>query len=176
MPRQRVLGLGGIIDATRMRTHVARELDVSTEVVSALVIGRHSDDMICLPRYCSVAGVPLPQLLAPERIAAVVEETRTAGDLVVEMARGSSAYYAPSAAVAEIADAVHMNLHRVMPLSITLEGEYGARGAALSLPLVIGEEGAARILTPELTDQETAAFLASARRVGAALETAGRAS
>ena len=169
MPRTRVLGLGGILDSTRLRALIARELDVSMEIVSAMVIGRHSDDMICLPRYCSVSGVPLPLLLAPDRIASLVEETRTAGDLVVEMAKRSSSYYAPSAAVAELADSIHMNLNRIFPVSVLLEGEYGARGAALSLPAVIGEKGVVRVLTPELTPQEKAVFLESARRVAAAV-------
>jgi malate dehydrogenase len=168
-PRGRVMGLGGILDSTRLRALIARELSVSMEIVSAMVIGRHSDDMICLPRYCSVSGVPLPHLLAEERIAALVEETRTAGDLVVEMAKRSSSYYAPSAAVAELADAIHMNLNRIFPVSVTLDGEYGVRGAALSLPAVIGENGAARVLTPALTDQEKAVFVESARRVTAAV-------
>jgi malate dehydrogenase len=170
MPRARVLGLGGILDSTRLRALIARELDVSMEIVSAMVIGRHSDDMICLPRYCSVSGVPLPLLLAPDRVAALVEDTRTAGDLVVEMAKRSSSYYAPSAAVAELADSIHMNLNRIFPVSVLLEGEYGARGAALSLPAVIGEKGVVRVLTPELTAQEKAVFLESARRVAAAVK------
>jgi malate dehydrogenase len=169
MPRTRVLGLGGILDSTRLRALIARELDLSMEVVTAMVIGRHSDDMICLPRYCSVSGVPLPHLLAPERMAAIVEETRTAGDLVVEMAKRSSSYYAPSAAVAELADSVHMNLRRIFPMSIVLDGEYGVRGAALSLPLVIGEKGAVRVLTPELTEAEQATFRESARKIAAAI-------
>jgi len=170
MPRARVLGLGGILDSTRLRVLIARELDVSTEIVSAIVIGRHSDDMICLPRYCSVSGVPLPHLLAPERIAAIVEETRTAGDLVVEMAKRSSSYYAPSAAVAELADSIHMNLNRIFPVSIVLDGEYGVTGAALSLPAVIGEKGVARVLTPELTPQEKEVFMESARKIDAAVK------
>ncbi|MGA2976951.1 MAG: malate dehydrogenase [Spirochaetia bacterium] len=167
MPRSRVMGLGGILDSTRLRALIAREMDVSMEIVSAMVIGRHSDDMICLPRYSSVSGVPLPLLLPAERVAALMEETRAAGDLVVEMAKRSSSYYAPSAAVAELADAIHMNLNRIFPVSVLLEGEYGARGAALSLPAVIGEPGIVRVLTPELTNEEKAAFLESARRVAA---------
>ena len=167
MPRERVLGLGGILDSTRLRALVARELGVSMETVSALVIGRHSDDMICLPRYCSVSGVPLPLLLPLEKIASLVEETRTAGDLVVELARRSSSYYAPSAAVAELADSIHMNLGRIFSLSLLLDGEYGARGAALSLPVTIGERGVARVLTPELTREELAVFHESVRRVAA---------
>jgi malate dehydrogenase len=169
-PRSRVLGLGGILDSTRLRALIARELDLSMEVVSAMVIGRHSDDMICLPRYCSVGGVPLPLLLPPEKVAALVEETRTAGDLVVELAKRSSAYYAPSAAIAELADSVHMNLNRVFPVSLLLEGEYGVTDAALSLPALIGSRGASRVLTPELTPQELAGLRESARKIAAALK------
>jgi malate dehydrogenase len=170
MPRTRVLGLGGILDSTRLRVMIARELDVSTEIVSAMVVGRHSDDMICLPRYCSVSGVPLPHLLSAERIAAIVEETRTAGDLVVEMAKRSSSYYAPSAAVAELADSIHMNLNRIFPVSLVLDGEYGVKGAALSLPAIIGENGVVRVLTPELTAQEKEVFMESARKIDAAVK------
>jgi len=170
MPRTRVLGLGGILDSTRFRVLISRELNVSTEIVSAMVIGRHSDDMICLPRYCSVSGVPLPLLLSAERIVSIMEETRTAGDLVVEMAKRSSSYYAPSAAVAELADSVHMNLNRIFPVSIQLQGEYGVEDAALSLPVVIGEKGVVRVIVPELTAKEKSVFLESARKVAAAVK------
>jgi malate dehydrogenase len=172
MPRSRVLGLGGILDSTRLRALIARELDVSMEIVSAMVIGRHSDDMVCLPRYCSVAGVPLPLLLPPDKVAALVEETRTAGDLVVELAKRSSAYYAPSAAIAELSDSIHMNLNRVFSVSLMLEGEYEVKDAALSLPALIGSRGAVRVLTPELTPQELAILHESARRITAALKAA----
>jgi malate dehydrogenase len=170
MPRSRVLGLGGILDSTRLRALISRELNVSMEIVTAMVIGRHSDDMVCLPRYCSIAGVPLTQLLPANRITALVEETRTAGDLVVELAKRSSAYYAPSAAIAELADSVHMNLNRVFSVSLLLEGEYGLTDAALSLPAVIGSRGASRVLTPELTPQELAVLQESARKVAAAVK------
>ncbi len=169
MPRSRVIGLGGILDSTRLRALISRELGVSMEIVSAMVVGRHSDDMLCLPRYCSVAGVPLIHLLPAERIAALVEETRTAGDLVVELAKRSSAYYAPSAALAELADSVHMNLNRVFSVSFLLEGEYGVTDAALSLPAFVGSRGVARVLTPELTPPEIAVLRESARKIAAAL-------
>ncbi|MGA2639461.1 MAG: malate dehydrogenase [Spirochaetia bacterium] len=170
MPRSRVLGLGGILDCTRLRALIARELDVSMEIVSAMVIGRHSDDMICLPRYCSIAGVPLPLLLPADKIAALVEETRTAGDLVVELAKRSSAYYAPSAAIAELADSVHMNLNRVFSVSLLLQGEYDVTDAALSLPALVGAGGVSRVLTPELTQEELAVLHESARKITAALK------
>jgi malate dehydrogenase len=170
MGRARVFGLGGILDGTRFRALIARELDLSMEIVTAMVIGRHSDDMIFLPRYASVSGVPLPLLLPAERIAALVEETRKAGGLVVELAKRASAYYAPSAAIAELVDAVHMNLNRIFSVSVLLNGEYGVRDVALSLPAVVGEKGAVRLLTPELTPEEIAAFQDSARKVGSLVE------
>jgi malate dehydrogenase len=170
MPRTRVLGLGGILDSMRMRALIARELAVSMEIVSAMVIGRHSDDMICLPRYSSVSGVPIPQLLPPDRIEAIVSETRSAGDLVVELAKRSSAYYAPSAAIAELADAVHMNLSRILPLSLVLEGEYGIRDASLSVPVIIGEKGVTRVLTPELTREEKERMAQSARLIASVVK------
>lgn len=170
MPRHRVVGVGGILDSTRFRALIARELNLSMEVVTATVIGRHSDDMICLPRYASVAGVPLTLLVPSKRVEVLAQETRAAGDLFVELAKRSSAYYAPSAAIAELVDSVHMNLNRVFSLSILLDGEYGIRGAALSLPVVFGEKGVTRIITPELTAEETDAFTRSARKILAVLE------
>jgi malate dehydrogenase len=172
MPRTRVLGLGGILDSMRFRALVSRELNLSMEIVSAMVIGRHTDEMIVLPRYTSVSGVPLPFLLSAERIRGLAEETRSAGDPVAELATNASSYYAPSAAIAELADTIHMNLNRIFPVSIMLEGEYGVRDAALSLPAVIGETGAVRILTPELTPEETAMFVESARKVASIAEGA----
>ena len=170
LPRTRVVGLGGILDSTRFRAVIARELGLSMETVTAMVIGRHSNDMICLPRYSSVAGVPLPLLIPAARLQVLVDETRGAGDLVVELAKRASAYYGPSAAVAEVADSVHMNLNRIFSLSILLDGEYGLHGAALSLPVVVGDKGVTRILEPQLTAEETEALKRSAQKIRAALE------
>jgi malate dehydrogenase len=138
-----------------------------------MVIGRHSASMLALPRYCSVSGVPLPQLLAPQRIQALVAETAGAGDLIVQMAQRSSAFYAPSAAVADIANSVHMDLRRVLCVSLLLEGEYGLRGVALSLPAVVGRGGVRRVLTPRLTEEELAAFRRSAVELAELAERAG---
>ena len=164
-PRERVLGVGGCLDATRLRYAVARALGVSMEDVSALVIGRHSASMLALPRYSSVSGVPLPQLLPPQRVQELVAETASAGDLIVQMAQRSSAFYAPSAAVADIVNSVHMDLRRVLCVSLVLKGEYGLSGVALSLPAVVGRGGVRRVLTPRLTGEELAAL----RRSGAEL-------
>ncbi len=173
LPRTRVLGVGGCLDATRMRFAIARELGVSMENVSAMVIGRHSDSMMVLGRYCSVSGVPLTQLLPSERIAALARETSMAGDLIVQMAQRSSAYYAPSAAVADLVDAVHMDLGRVLCVSLLLEGEYGLREVALSLPAVIGREGIRRVLLPRLSAVEQAVLERSARELSALAASTG---
>ena len=170
MDRLRVLGLGCLLDSTRLRWLVARELAVSMENVSALVIGRHSADMIGLPRCCGVSGVPLPALLPAARIAELLEETARAGDLIVEMAQRASAYYAPSAAAAELVDSIHMDLRRIFPVSLLLAGEYGLAGAALSLPAVVGRRGVARVLTPALTPGEQQRLALSAERVRQTVE------
>ncbi len=165
MDRRQVMGLGCLLDCTRLRWLVARELAVSMENVSALIIGRHSEDMIGLPRCCGVSGVPLPQLLPAPRIAELLAETARAGDLIVEMAQRASAYYAPSAAAAELADSIHMDLRRIFPVSLVLAGEYGLEGAALSLPAVIGRGGIARVLAPALTPDERERLARSAAEV-----------
>jgi malate dehydrogenase len=167
LPRERVMGLGGFLDSTRLRYLIAEELGVSTENVSALVIGRHGQDMIALGRYSSVSGVPVTDLLDEERFAALVRQTRDSGDLIVSLAQRSSAYYAPSAAAAELVDAVHMDLRRILSVSTVLEGEYGLSGVALSLPCVIGARGIQRILTPRLTDAESRQLHQSAAQIGA---------
>jgi malate dehydrogenase len=172
-PRERVLGVGGCLDATRLRYAVARELGVSMEDVSAMVIGRHSASMLVLPRYCSVSGVPLPQLLPPPRVEALVAETAGAGDLIVQMAQRSSAFYAPSAAVADIVNSLHMDLRRVLCVSLVLKGEYGLSGVALSLPAVVGRGGVRRVLTPRLTEAELAVLKRSAAELAALAERTG---
>jgi malate dehydrogenase len=148
------MGIGGCLDVARLRFFAARELGLSAEDISALVIGRHSDAMIVLLRYCSVSGLPLTSLLSEEQLESILEKTRSAGDLIVSMAQRASAFYAPSAAAADLVDSIHMDLRRVMSVSVVLQGEYGIKGVAMSLPVVIGRDGAQRILTPTLTKEE----------------------
>lgn len=154
MERERVLGVGGLLDATRFRYAVARELSLSMDNVSSLVIGRHDEHMLILDRYTRVSGVPLGQLMGPERIDALKEETREAGGLLLEMSQRASAYYAPSAAVAEMVASVVCDLHRILPVSILLQGEYDLHDVALSLPCVLGSQGVERILMPRLSPDE----------------------
>jgi malate dehydrogenase len=171
MDRTRVIGLGGCIDSTRFRYAIARSLTISAENVTALVIGRHAEDMICLPHYTSVSGVPLSSLVDKEGISSLIKETCSAGNLILELAHRNSAYYAPSAAAAEVADAIHMDLRRIISVSVQLDGEYGVTGVALSLPCIIGKNGIERVLTPELSEQDTNRLLDSSKTVKKMMES-----
>jgi malate dehydrogenase len=156
LPRERVLGVGGLLDSTRLRYAVGRDLGVSVETVSALVLGRHGPDMIAPARFVSVTGVPLLALMGPDQFDALVEEVKGAGDLIVGMAQRGNAFYAPSSAIAELVDAVCRDTRRVFSVSLHLEGEYGVEGAAVSVPAVVGAGGAERIFLPALEPGERA--------------------
>ncbi len=162
LPRKQVLGLGGLLDATRMRYLIAEELGVTMDNVSATVIGRHSDAMIPLPDYTTVSGVPVGKLLTAERLGEIFEKTRRAGDVIVEMAQRANSYYAPSAAACDVAEAVHRNTRRIMSLSIMLEGEYDVEGVAMNLPVVVGRNGVEQVMLPSLSASEESQFKQSA--------------
>jgi malate dehydrogenase len=166
-PRERVLGVGGLLDTTRLRYAVGRDLGVSVETVSALVMGRHGPDMIAPVRFVSVTGVPLRELMGHDQFNALVEEVKGAGDLIVEMAQRGNAFYAPSAAIAELVDAACRDSKRVFSVSVHLKGEYGVEGAAMSVPAVVGAGGAEKILLPALEPGERALFKSSADDVRA---------
>ena len=170
LPRSQVLGLGAILDATRLRYLIADELGVAMDNVATTVIGRHSDAMIPLPDYCTVSGVPVGKLLTRERLDELFEKTRRAGDLIVEMAQRANSYYAPSAAACDVAEAVHRNTRRIMSLSIVLDGEYGLKGVAMNVPVVVGRNGAERVMLPNLSAAEESQIKQSADNLSAALE------
>lgn len=153
-PSNKVMGLGGALDSARLRYMLARELSVSIENVTAMVIGRHSEDMIILPEYTRISGVPVTQLIDETAIEALKEETRRAGDLIVNLSQRASAYYAPSATAAEIADSIHMDLKRLFSVSVYLQGQYGIHDVCMSLPAVIGKNGIERVLTPRLKQED----------------------
>jgi malate dehydrogenase len=163
LPREQVLGLGGILDATRLRYLISAELGIAMENIAATVVGRHADDMIPLREYSTVSGIPITRLLSKTRIDSLFEQTRSAGDLIVEMAQRANAYYGPSAAACDVAEAIHWNLRRVMPVSMMLQGEFGVEGVAMSLPAIVGEQGIERVLEPKLTEAERSAFTESAK-------------
>ncbi|HUX14570.1 MAG TPA: malate dehydrogenase [Spirochaetia bacterium] len=160
--RRQVMGLGGMLDSTRLRYLIAHELGLSFENVSALVVGRHSSAMIPLPEYCSVSGIPISRLLPQQSIERLFDQTRRAGDLIVTMAQRASAYYGPSAAAADLAEAIHLDTGRVVPVSVVLQGEYGVNGVAMNLPVVIGRNGIEQVLQPRLTPEQKSQFVNSA--------------
>jgi len=164
-PRERVIGMAGILDSARMRAFLATELDVSVENVHAFVLGGHGDTMVPLPRYSTVAGIPITVLLSPERIEALVQRTRTGGAEVVALLKTGSAYYAPAASVAEMVDAILLDRRRVLPCAVLLQGEYGTAGLFVGVPVVLGAGGMERIIEIELLPDEAAAFAASAASV-----------
>ena len=158
----KVIGLGGVLDSMRLRYLIGRALNVNARDVRATVIGRHSDGMIPLPRYCSIAGVPLDVLLKPDEIASLLGQTEKAGDDIVGMEQRASAYYGPSAAAADLAEAVLLDTNRILSVSLMFTGQYGIANVAMSLPAMIGADGIERVLEPELTDDEIAALKSSA--------------
>jgi len=169
MNRRQVMGLGGMLDSTRLRYLIAHEMNVSFENVSALVVGRHGSSMIALPEYSSVSGIPVTRLLPPEVIEQLLASTRNAGDLIVEMAQRASAYYGPSAAAADLAEAIYRDTRRVLSVSTLLDGEFDVKGVAMSLPSVIGRNGVEQVMKPHLDAQQVGLFQKSAKDLAAIL-------
>jgi malate dehydrogenase len=163
--RKRVIGMAGVLDTARFRSFIALELDVSVRDVSAFVLGGHGDSMVPLPRYSTVAGIPLPHLLSEERIAALVDRTRKGGGEIVELLGSGSAFYAPSAAVVEMAEAILRDRNRILPCAAWLEGEYGLSDVYVGVPVKLGAGGLKEIVEIELTGEEKKALHASAAHV-----------
>jgi malate dehydrogenase len=154
----RIIGMGGALDSARLRAFIAAELSVSVEDVRAMVIGGHADEMVPLKRYSTVSGIPVTQLLSPEKINALIERTRNAGGEIVNLLKTGSAFYAPSAATAEMAEAIIRDKKRVMPAAACLKGEYGVDGIFVGVPVKLGSEGVEEIIEVELDAEERAAF------------------
>ena len=165
-PKNRVVGMAGILDTARFRTVVAQKLDVSIKDVTAFVLGGHGDTMVPLVRYTSVAGIPLSDLLDAETIRILVKRTRDGGAEIVKYLKSGSAYYAPSAAVAEMVDSILNDRKRVLPCSAFLEGEYGIHNLFVGVPVKLGARGIEKIFEAELTEEESAALQKSAAAVG----------
>jgi len=164
-PKNRVMGMAGVLDSARMSTFVATELNVSVENVHSFVLGGHGDDMVPLPRYSNVAGIPLPDLLPKERIDAIVERTRKGGAEIVALLKTGSAYYAPSAAVVEMVSAILQDKKKILPCATYLEGEYGIKGLFVGVPVKLGEKGVEQVIEIKLTPEENAALQKSAAAV-----------
>jgi malate dehydrogenase len=164
-PKQRVVGMAGVLDSARFRTFVAMELGVSVEDVQAFVLGGHGDDMVPLVRCCSVGGVPVTELLPKDRVDAIVERTRKGGGEIVALYKTGSAYYAPAAASIAMAESYLRDKKRVLPCAAYLEGEYGIQGCYFGVPVVIGAGGVERVLEVKLSDEERALVLKSLESV-----------
>jgi malate dehydrogenase len=164
-PRARVIGMAGVLDTARYRSFIALELDVSIEDIQALVLGGHGDTMVPLASYTSVSGIPLTQLLAQDRIDALVERTRKGGGEIVAYLKTGSAYYAPAAAAVQMAEAIVKDKRRILPCAAWLQGEYGMKDLFLGVPCLLGENGLERIIEVELAEDEKAALATSAEAV-----------
>ena len=164
-PRERVIGMAGVLDTARYRSFIALELDVSIEDIQALVLGGHGDTMVPLASYTSVSGIPLSQLLSQDRIDALVERTRKGGGEIVGYLKTGSAYYAPAAAAVQMAEAIVKDKRRILPCSAWLQGEYGMKDIFLGVPCLLGEGGLKKIIEVELSDAEKAALATSGEAV-----------
>jgi malate dehydrogenase len=164
-PRERVIGMAGVLDSARFRTFIAMELGVSVEDTHAFVLGGHGDTMVPLPRYSTVAGIPITELMSPERVQALVTRTANGGAEIVGLLKTGSAYYAPAASTFEMVDAILRDRKRVLPCAAYLQGEYGANGLFVGVPVVLGAGGMERVITIDLTADEQAAFAKSAAAV-----------
>ncbi len=164
-PRERVVGMAGVLDTARYRTFLAEALSVSVEDIQAMVLGGHGDTMVPLVSYTTVSGIPVTQLMERAKLDAIVERTRKGGGEIVNYLKTGSAYYAPSAAAVQMVEAIVRDKHRVLPCSAWLEGEYGLKGVYLGVPVKLGAKGLEQILEVELTDAERAALKKSADSV-----------
>ena len=164
-PRERVIGMAGVLDTARYRSFIALELDVSIEDIQALVLGGHGDTMVPLASYTSVSGIPLSQLLSQDRIDSLIERTRKGGGEIVGHLKTGSAYYAPAAAAVQMVEAIVKNKRRILPCAAWLQGEYGMRDLYLGVPCMLGENGLERIIEVELDHEERAALENSAEHV-----------
>lgn len=162
---ERVVGQAGILDSARMRAFVAMELGVSVENIQCYVLGGHGDEMVPLTRHSNVAGIPLREILSPERLEAIVSRTRKGGGEIVSLLKTGSAYYAPSLAVTQMVDAILKDKHLVVPASANMRGEYGLRDMYFGVPVQLGRNGVEKIIEYKLDEEEKEAFDKSAEAV-----------
>jgi malate dehydrogenase len=164
-PKQRVIGMAGVLDSARFRSFIAMELKVSVENTHAFVLGGHGDTMVPLPRYSSVAGIPITELLPPDRIEALVQRTRNGGAEIVSLLKTGSAYYAPASAAVEMAESILKDKKKILPCAAYLEGEYGIRDLFIGVPVKLGAKGIEQVVEIKLTDAENSALQKSAAAV-----------
>jgi malate dehydrogenase len=164
-PKERVLGMAGVLDSARFRAFIAMELNVSVENTHAFVLGGHGDTMVPLPRYSTVAGIPITELLPQDRIDAIVERTRTGGAEIVSLLKTGSAYYAPASAAVEMAESILKDKKKILPCAVLLKGEYGLENLFIGVPVKLGAAGIEEIIQIKLTEDEQAALNRSAAAV-----------
>ncbi len=164
-PSKRVVGMAGILDSARFRQFIARELSVSVENVTAFVLGGHGDTMVPLPRYSTVAGIPITELLSKEKIDALVQRTANGGAEIVALLKTGSAYYAPAASAVEMVEAILKDKKKILPCAAYLEGQYGVNGLYVGVPVKLGRSGVEQVIEIKLTPDEQAAFKKSADAV-----------
>jgi malate dehydrogenase len=164
-PRERVIGMAGVLDSARFRTFIAEELEVSVENVTAFVLGGHGDTMVPLSRYSTMAGIPITELIEPERLKALETRTANGGAEIVKYLKTGSAYYAPSAAAVEMVEAILKDKKKILPCAAYLEGEYGIQGLYVGVPCKLGAKGLEKIIEIKLTEDEQAALNKSAEAV-----------
>jgi malate dehydrogenase len=164
-PHQRVVGMAGVLDSARFRTFIARELSVSVENVTAFVLGGHGDTMVPLPRYSTVAGIPITELLPRDRIEALVKRTANGGAEIVNYLKSGSAYYAPAAAVVEMVEAILKDKKKILPCAAYCDGPYGVRGFYVGVPVKLGRQGVEQVIEIKLTADEQGAFQKSVEAV-----------
>ena len=163
-PKNRVIGMAGVLDSARFRAFIAMELDVSVENTHAFVLGGHGDTMVPLPRFSTVAGIPITELISKERIDAMVDRTRNGGAEIVKLLT-TSAYYAPASAAVEMAEAILKDKKKILPCAAYLEGEYGCNDLFIGVPVKLGKNGVEKIIEIQLTEDEKAALANSASAV-----------
>jgi malate dehydrogenase len=163
-PRERVIGMAGVLDSARMRAFLAMELNVSVENIHAFVLGGHGDTMVPLPRYSTVAGIPITKLLSAERIKAICDRTASGGAEITKLV-GTSAWYAPGSAAAEMVEIILKDKKKIVPCSVYLQGEYGIHDLFVGVPVKLGAKGVEQIIEIELTDDEKVALAKSAAAV-----------
>ena len=164
-PRERVIGMAGVLDSARFRAFISMELNVSVENTHAFVLGGHGDTMVPLPRYSTVAGIPITELLSEDRVEALVDRTRNGGAEIVSLLKTGSAYYAPASAAVEMAESILKDKKKILPCAVYLEGQYGIKDLFMGVPVKLGRGGAEEIIEITLTKEENAALQKSAAAV-----------
>jgi malate dehydrogenase len=168
-PKNRVMGQGGVLDAGRYRTFIAQEAGVSVEDVQAMLMGGHGDEMVPLPSYTTISGIPVTQFIGPDRLQAIIERTKKGGGEIVQLLKTGSAYYAPAAATVQMVEAIVKDKKRVLPASVYMDGEYGLNDLFFGVPVKLGANGVEEIIQLPLNDDEQAAVQKSAELVRSSL-------